>query len=125
MTTLTANNTSLTYTELDVFNDLSDINPDQGSMHTDCLIGFQVDVKVKATNQNGAEKDFYLVLQTQDTNNRLEAYSGFGMCAGAAHGCDADQYYELEQFFDYELDAWVSLLDEVENLSKAEIESLT
>ena len=125
MTTLTANNTSLTYTELDVFNDLSDINPDQGSMHTDCLIGFQVDVKVKATNQKGEKAEFYLVLQTHETNCSIEAYSGFGMCSGAEHGCDADQYSELEQFFDYEMDAWLLLVDEVENLAKAELKSLT
>ena len=124
MTTLTANNTSLTYTELDVFNDLSDINPDQGSMHTDCLTGFQVDVKVSVKNQHGDEADFYLVFQAEETNSRIMAYSGFGMESGHANGCDACQFSELEEFFDGEMGAWELLLDEAEKLSKIELELL-
>ena len=125
MTTLKANNTSLTYRELDVFNDISDINSDQGSMHTDCLTGFQVDVKVTAKNRHGDEADFYLVFQTEETNSRIMAYSGFGMESGHANGCDACQFSELEEFFNWEMGAWELLLDEVEKLSKIELESLT
>ena len=122
MPTLTANNTSLTYTDLEVFDDISDINPNQGSMHTDCLTGFQVDVDVEAINNEGEEKLLHLGFACIETNCGIEAYSGFSMCRS---GYDNDQYSELEEFFDYDMDAWELLLDEVEKLAKAEIQELT
>ena len=117
-----SNSTSIYYKSFMVTNDEMDVIDNQGAHNVDALVRFQIDFQITATNQSGDKKEFHIICQSEDTSDRLKAYSGFGMDFGDSCTCKSGHIDELAEFFGDETGAIGLLKDEADKLSKAQFE---
>lgn len=108
----------------ETFEDFSEIVEfSNAACEVTALDGYQVNFDIEATNKNGEKRKFHIVLQSEDRNNGLEAYSGYDMYFGTAYGCDADEWVELEKFIDYDEEIKNTLISNAEDEAKYYLEA--
>ena len=110
---------------VNTFDDYAEIRPLYNAA-TDLmeLDGFQVDFNLEV---DGIA--FLVVFQSENRINGMMAYNGYEVAPGGHHGCDADQYHELQEYLGEDTDECQSFLAELKaiatKLSKDELEERT
>lgn len=91
----------------------------------DAIEGFEVQFEVTARNKDGESKDFTIVYQSEDRNDKMKAYSGYEVKPATMYGYDTDQSEELVEFMGgHDWSCLNGLAQEAKHLSKEALQGL-